>query len=349
MRPEGRALRRFLERAFVPGLPGASVLEDVVSSPVDEGGWYGAWSLDVRLADGTGHRLFLKDYGIYRQPKRDMAGRRERERCVYRGLLRPDRHGTARYHGSEWDREAGRYWLLLEFVEGVPVSHLALEAWCRSAAWLARFQASRPGGPAAGPCRGRLVTHDRRFFVDVAARAVEALSTRSRRRGRQLRRTLREYGDWVDGLLVEDAPVFVHGAYLPGQILSSGDGEDRRLCPLDWELAALGSPAYDLGFLAYGFQGEERAALLGAYRRELERAGGEAPDDLSRRVACVGVHYTLTALAHSAERGYDDGAVLEYLDLLEGLVERAGPGEAGVTSPGGRGPGDAVTGGRAGG
>ena len=347
MKPEARELRRFLRRSFVAGLPGRPTLVDVACRPVREGGWYGAWSLDVSVSDGTSHRLFLKDYGTYRRPKRDMAGRRERERFVYRRLLCPERHGTARCHGSDWDPRRGRYWLLLEYVDGVPVRHLSFGAWRRCAAWLARFQASRSAGPATGSCRRRLVAHDRRFFLDVAGRAVEALSVRSDGRGRELRRGLRGYGDWIS-CLVEEPPVLVHGAYLPMQILSVGGDGDGRLCPLDWELAALGSPAYDLGFLTYGFEDRERAALLEAYRREAERAGREAPADLSRRVACVGVHYTLTALAHSVSRGYDDASVLEYLDLLEGLVARASRRGGGVTAGEGRGAGGAVSGGRRG-
>lgn len=319
------ALRALLGRAFLPALPGAPELRDVTVQPFHGRGWYDAYTVAVHLDDGARYKLFLKDFGAPRADKGDMAARRERERCLYARLLRPDDDGTARFYGADWDDGLGRYWLLLEYVEGTPVRQLDLQTWCRAAAWLARFQAaSRARSDPAASCR--LVLHDEGFFLDVAAGAVRAVSLWSAAEGARLRELLGGYGRWLDHLL-DQPPTLVHGAYLPVQILAAGNAGDR-LCPLDWELAGLGPAVYDLGFLAYGFSGEERHALLAAYRDEAARVGLAVPDDLSGRVACVEVHRTLAALGHSVERGYSDQAIGEYMAILEALMDRAEAGKA---------------------
>ncbi len=76
----------------------------------------------VQLADGEEFRVFLKDYGYSRISKDGMEGRRERELCVYRDLLAARELGTAQYYGAAWDEPHGRFWLLLEFVAGLPGS-----------------------------------------------------------------------------------------------------------------------------------------------------------------------------------------------------------------------------------
>jgi hypothetical protein len=324
MRLDHGALRALVDRAFLPTLTGTPQLRDLTARPFEGGGWYGAYTVGVHLADGARHELFLKDFGAPRAHKGDMAGRRDRERCLYERLLRPEDDGTARFYGVDWDDALERYWLLLEYVDGTPVRQLDLETWCRAAAWLARFQVtSRAQSDPAAPCR--LVRHDERFFLDVASGAVQAVSVWSAVEGARMRELVRGYGRWLVDLL-EQPPTLVHGAFLPMQILAVGDGGDR-LCPLDWELAGLGPPAYDLGFLAYGFRGDERHALLAAYRDEAARVGLAVPDDLSRSVACVEVHRTLAALGHSVERAYSDEAIGEYLTILETLMAESEPGK----------------------
>jgi hypothetical protein len=324
MSPDAETLRRLLEGAFLPTLSGGQDLDGFTYAPFEGAGWYRAYTVDVRFRDGAAHRLFLKDLGAPRGGKGDMVGRRERERCVYERLLQPERDGTARLYGVEWDPEGARYWLLLEYVEGTPVRQLDFETWRGAAAWLARFQAgfSAHTGRAA---RCDLVRHDEPFFLDVARGAVDAVTLWCRAAGARVLELLDGYDRHLSRLL-EQPPTLVHGAFLPMQILAVGD-DGGRLCPVDWELAGLGPPLYDLGFLAYGFKGAERRSLLAAYREEATQLGSAVPEDLSRRVACVEVHRTLAALGQSVERAYDDEAIGEYLDILEGLLARIGAEE----------------------
>lgn len=324
MSVDGAALRDLLKRAFLPTLPAASRLTEVDVRPFDGRGWYAAYRVDVQTDDGSRHSLFLKDFGTPRGGKGDMAGRRERERCVYAHLLDPGQDGTARCYGTRWDPEAGAFWLLLEYVDGTSVRQLDLRVWLRASAWLARFQAAfraRSVRPPVCP----LVRHDLHYFREVADGAIEAISGWSAGEGVRVRRLVNGYDRRLAQLL-EQPDTLVHGAFLPVQILAVGPGEER-LCPLDWELAGLGPQVYDLGFLAYGFRGDERRSLLSAYSEEAARLGLAVPEDLSRRVASIEVHRTLTALGQSKDRDYDDQAILEYIDILERLMAGVEAGE----------------------
>ncbi len=316
---EADALGRLLAEAFALPAPGARPLSGFTARPFDGGGWYQAYTVEARLEDGTVHRLFLKDLGAPKAEKGDMVARRERERCVYQRLLDPELDGTARLYGVEWDPDASRYWLLLEFVDGVPVRHQEMDAWRCAAAWLARFQAGSERRESNGDACA-LLRRDERFFLATAHRAVDAVSTRSPALGEGVGGLVEEY---VSSLLplVRQRPTLVHGAFMPMQILTQGGGSDR-VCPVDWELAGLGPPAYDLGFLAYGFRGPKRHELLAAYADEAARLGLPVPEDLSEQVRVMEIHRTLMALAQSEEREYDDQAVADYLDVLESLGTR---------------------------
>src|SRR5262249_50808004 len=61
----------------------------------------------------------LKAFGGSRLPKDALPSRRNRELRVYRDLLAGGGLGTAEYHGAVWDEARGRFWLLLELVDGV--------------------------------------------------------------------------------------------------------------------------------------------------------------------------------------------------------------------------------------
>src|SRR5262245_56840964 len=83
----------------------------------------------VRLAGGEAFRLFFKDFGSSRLAKDDPERHRDRELGVYRDLLAEADLGTAGYWGAVWDGSAGRFWLLLEFVDAVPLSSCRFEWW----------------------------------------------------------------------------------------------------------------------------------------------------------------------------------------------------------------------------
>src|SRR5437867_1794934 len=142
-------------------------------------GWYASEVVTVQLEAGRELKIFLKNFGTNRGLKDGMAQRRERELQVYRDLLADADLDTARYYGSVWDEAGGRFWLLLEFVEGMPVRYCGFEYWVEAAAWLGRLQGYfARNSDRFGGCDG-LVQHNADFFSskgELALRAVSQIS-----------------------------------------------------------------------------------------------------------------------------------------------------------------------------
>jgi aminoglycoside phosphotransferase (APT) family kinase protein len=59
-----------------------------------------------------------------------------------------------------------------------------------------------------------------------------------------------EVGEWLGQTVPESGPAtVVHGDYRLGNVLVAAEGEARVLAVLDWELATIGDPLADLGYL----------------------------------------------------------------------------------------------------
>jgi hypothetical protein len=181
-----------------------------------------------------------------------------RELAVYRTLLGPAGLGprlVASGDGSE-------PWLLLEKVDGVELWQVGeMSVWQAVAAWLAGFHALfadrvddvRRAVPT-------LLTIDRQWMLSWAERACRSLATADDPRATQLLDALRGYPRLVDSPW-SAAPTFLHGELYPSNVLVPGS----RVCPVDWEMAAVGPPALDLAALVGGWDDDHRHALLGAY------------------------------------------------------------------------------------
>jgi aminoglycoside phosphotransferase (APT) family kinase protein len=255
--------------------------------------------LTVRLAGGVHLQLFLKDFGRSKLPKDAAGERRERELRVYSELLEGAELGTARFYGAQWDRPAGRFWLLLEFVDGEPLRYCGFEHWLEAAGWLGRLHGRFAGRQShLRSCRF-LMRHDAAFFFGAAERALEAVSGLSDALARRLAVVLKSY-DPVVALLSREPDALVHGSYRPQNLVVVRSCEPARICPTDWELAAFGRSTYDLAFLCDGFRSPQLEELFDAYEREALRFGLPLRDrdELQRELDCVRLHKTINSLGH---------------------------------------------------
>jgi aminoglycoside phosphotransferase (APT) family kinase protein len=244
--------------------------------------------------------VFLKSFGRSRLPKDAAVERRERELRVYSELLPGAGLGTARFLAADWDPTAGRFWLLLEFVDGEPLRYCGLEHWLEAAAWLARLHGRFAGAQERLRASGFLMRHDDAFFLGAAERAREAVAGLSDRLARRLAHVLKDY-DAVVALLSREPDMLVHGSYRPQNVLvARSRGDTSRICPTDWELAAFGRSTFDLAFLCDGFRPPQLDQLLDAYEREAGRPG-IAPrnrDELRHEIDCFRLHKTISSLGH---------------------------------------------------
>jgi len=281
---------------------------------------YDAEVVSVRLADGTATRFFLKDYGSSRRPRPALAKRRERELGVYRRLIGNGELGTARYCGAVWD-EGGAHWLLLEFVAGTQLRHLGLPFWIDAARMLGRLQGRFAGAPALAEVAPLLERHDADFFAAKVERARESASHYPPALARRLEGILERFEPAID-LIAEPEPVLVHGHYDAANILVAGPGSPPRICPVDWELAALGSRFFDLASLCDGFQPRALHRIWDAYAAGSTDAGLPVParDRLRCTVDCFRLFRVVAWLGGAAEKRYPPSGVERLLARGEDLA-----------------------------
>jgi aminoglycoside phosphotransferase (APT) family kinase protein len=207
------------------------------------------------------------------QPLRDPR----REIAVYRDRLEGAELAAPALRGAVADARAGRYWLFLERVEGVPLWQIGEpETWEESARWLARLHTRFAAEPASLPLHDALAP---RFWIDRARRFLPAGALD----GRDLAGLERSAARAALRLAQQPATL-LHGDFHPSNVLVEESG---RIRAVDWESSAAGPGALDLAALASGLWTlEERAALIAAYGEELQRAGLEPPDraELARAV-----------------------------------------------------------------
>jgi hypothetical protein len=276
--------------------------------------------VNVRLRSGEEVKLFLKNFGFSQLPKEAVEQRRERELRVYRDLLVDADLGTARYCGSVWDRSEGRFWLLLEFVDGLPVRDCELDSWVLAAAWLGRMQGWFARHLDRLARCDFLLRHDAGFFRSKAEQAVQAVSQTSASLAARLGTVVSSY-DRLVAVLVSQPSTLVHGSYRPENILVYGEAEPLRICPIDWELAAVGAPLYDLAFITDGFKPPERDRLWGAYREQAAAWNLTVPNREEMRyvVDCFRLHKILKSLGESWAKRFPAATVAKLVEMAEGL------------------------------
>lgn len=244
--------------------------------------------LDLLLDDGTRLRLMFKDLGSQGL----LAGAREakpaflynplREIETYRAILAPSRLGEAFCYGAVVEPQIGRYWLFLEKVPGVELYQVGeFATWQQVARWLAgmhgRFAEDVKSLTRATP----LLRYDGDFYRLWMRRAQGFLrqgdSLESKDVRRRFERLAGRYDQVVERLVA--LPVtFIHGEFYPSNVLIQNTAAELRVCPVDWEMAAVGPGLIDLAALTTGrWTEDKRIALAIAYRAELAPNGGWPP------------------------------------------------------------------------
>jgi Ser/Thr protein kinase RdoA (MazF antagonist) len=154
------------------------------------------------------------------------------------------------------------YWLFLERVFGHPLSEEGdLAVWEKAAGWLGRFH-RRQAHLIADVCpEWGLINMDACELARWWPRARVALHARGEHR---LDSVLANGSEYVEQLARLPRTV-LHGDFYASNILVSGGGGER-ICPVDWDRAAVGPGELDLAALLAGAWSDgDRQALARAY------------------------------------------------------------------------------------
>lgn len=241
--------------------------------------------LDVVWKDGRRSRLVWKDVDAPRsaghavRPAFVASPRREVE--VYRRILgRIPVGGVPSVIAALTPFADGRYGLLYEYVEGVPLWQVAGgPAWREAARWLARLHATATPAARRAARTSDLLRCDAGYFQAWLRRArrLAADSAWPVERRADWLRLVRAYPELVRRLAAEPA-VFLHGECYASNVLVRTGTSRNRICVIDWDMAGLGPAALDLAALTAGSWPErERMDMLRAYRTAWLRHTGNAP------------------------------------------------------------------------
>jgi hypothetical protein len=266
--------------------------------------------LDVRLSDGTELPLVMKDLSpeamgeSARRARPAFLYEPRREIHAYRRILPRAPAGTAAWYGAVVHPARRRYRLFLERVEGLELRHVGTFAiWERTADWSARFHATfRAASPGRLAQSSRLLVYDEAFYWRWLERA-RAFACR-----RPAVKLL------VEGIARRYAPVvrrlaglprtLIHGEFYPCNILIRQTGRRVRVCPIDWEMAALGPGVMDLASLTTGWPEREQRVLIQAYRAATTPPDGAAssariPREFWMDFYCCRLHLAVRMLGWS--------------------------------------------------
>jgi hypothetical protein len=294
--------------------------------------------MDVRLQGGTTLQLLFK--GLSRHFMLESARRVKpaflydpmREIETYRTILEPKWLGTATCYGSIVDHRAGRYGLFLEKVPGLELHQVGdIATWKRVAEWLVAMHASFAGQTSTLAQATRLLRYDATFYrrwierAQASLRRAEPLLPRDE--WRSIERLAGNY-DRVIGHLARLPVTFIHGEFYASNVLVHEGGEGLRVCPVDWEMAAVGPGLIDLAALtAGGWTAEEKAALSMAYHAELasHASGGWAdPEEFVFALDHCRLHLAVQWLGWASEWSPPPGRAQDWLGEALGLAEKLG-------------------------
>ena len=313
-------LRRLIETALAERSGDPVAVTSVERHPFDRATSYALDLLHVHLGAGDPLMLVIKDFGTSRLPKDDPAARAEREATVYRDLLDGVEAGTPRLYGVA----AHPVRLLLEYVPGATLKRHGLAIWTKAAAWLGAFQAQIVRRREQVDRCQVLIRHDPAFFAAFALAARRAIAAFGPAAMRRLAVILDGYDRLVE-MMVDQPRTLVHGSFRPQNIIvSTARDASVRICPVDWELAGLGAPLYDLAFLAEGFQGADLDRLFAAYLNGLGRPDVVAPREMAFTVDCFRLHKIVKSVSDSVALAFRPATIDKLLAMAEDLRDRLG-------------------------
>lgn len=271
--------------------------------------------LDVHLSDGTRLELMFKNVSPTALLERARGAKPAflyhpmREIETYRTILARESLGTPTFHGAVVEPHLGRYWLFIEKAPGAPLWQVGdFDVWRRVARWLAELHARMEDHASvrANAQAAHVLRYDGDFYRGWLDRAQAVAKQRShaagRKAGRDLARLLERYERIVDRLL-ELPTTFIHGELYASNIMVQ-EADPVRVCPVDWEMAAIGPGLIDLAALTSGqWSEEERRDLALAYASALPTGtGGRVEqDDFLNDLDCCRLHLAVQWLGWSAD------------------------------------------------
>lgn len=269
--------------------------------------------IDVRLDDGSRVRLVLKDMSREsmvedaRRARPEFLYEPRREINAYRYILPYAPEGTPAFYGAVTHPPADRYWLLLEQVMGLPLWQVGdVAIWEQTSDWIARFHhAFSPLLAGELATRAAALAYDEDFYWRWLYRAQRFADGDAGKR-RVLDLVERGYARLVERLMGLPQTL-IHGEFYASNVLIRKRAS-VRVCPLDWEMTAIGPGLIDLAALTAGWAESTQRALARAYLAAAGNGNGNGaaarrpvrlPRDFMADLDCCRLHLAVRMLGWS--------------------------------------------------
>ena len=243
-----------------------------------------------------------------------------REIEMYRRVLAPLGVGPSLV-ASSLTSESDSCWLLLSYVAGRRLHEDGdLDQWESVGAWLGSLhrQLDRLDRESLVP-EAHLIVYQRDWYLEWLQRARRFLAAdRQSPSGRSLDWLAFRY-DQVVARLMSLRPTIIHGEFYPANVLVRDGAGQSAVCPVDWEMAAVGPGLIDLAALTSGRWPESsRQGVIAAYSSHAGCDLGER--DLAEAMQCAYIYLAVQWLGWFGRRR----PPAEYAyDWLTDAVERA--------------------------
>lgn len=210
-----------------------------------------------------------------------------REIESYRSILSSHHLGTPTYYGAHIDQGLDRYWLFIERVSATLLWQFGEEeVWQHVARWLALMHTALvPEAEDAARTRPQhLTVQDADYYWRWMERAQSFLHHSVAVHGTQSTCSIDWIAERFDKVVdrLTSLPVtLVHGEFYPSNVLVRLDPRDARVCPVDWEMAAIAPGLIDLAALTSGgWTEEQRFGMAMSYYDSLRSHSNDPADQV---------------------------------------------------------------------
>jgi hypothetical protein len=246
-----------------------------------------------------------------------------REIDAYRRLLDPETWGTALVYASHLDEQRHEGWILLERVDGTPLTEIGdFESWVAAARWARRFHNHFSARVEEAQDRAQhLLRYGPVYYRRWLERALAFTDTSNDPKHLRVLEHVALRHDTVVEELSQLPITLIHGEFYAANVLVQRTSNGIRVCPVDWEMAAAAPGVFDIAALSAGWDDARRRELAHAYQ---EAAGTTETglDVLLRSIDLSSLQIALQWLGWSRTWSPPTEHRRDWLDHLSGAVER---------------------------
>jgi len=294
--------------------------------------------LVVDLDNGVRLELMFKDLSWQalsdeaRHTKLDFLYNPRREIEAYRGILGIYQPDAPVCYGTVANDQAGYYWLFLEKVSGLELYQIGeFSTWLEVARALARMHSRSAAPTALLQAAPSLLRYNRDFYLTWIQRLAIELGNTTKASPSPVRHSiewLAERYRLVIPRLLALPLTLIHGEFYPPNVLVQKRDEHAaaslRVCPVDWEMAAIGPGLMDMAALVAGkWTDAERSSLALAYFES--SSGDNTPatiDEFLAALDCCRLHQAIMWLSYFGRRRPYAGYVHDWLGEALGVAEK---------------------------